>query len=88
MKVMDTNSKVKAATALSMACQYLALNGDYSFYIDFSTRRASLYIVGLYGCDCEVLHNSVLSVIVRDFSWNEEYDDKFGWWSISIDYNL
>ena len=85
---MDTNSRVKAATALSMACQFIALNWDYSFYIDFSHRCASLYIVGLLGCQCEELHKSVLSVLVRGFSWTEKYDAKYGWWSISIEYRL
>lgn len=85
---MDTNSKVKAATAVSMACPYLALNGDYSFYIDFSRRKAALYIVGLKGCQCEELYNSLFRVIVRDFSWVEEYDPRYDFWSISIDYRF
>lgn len=86
MKVMVTDSTVKAATALSMACQYLALNGDYSFYIDFSRRKGAMYIVGLKGCQCEELYKSLFRVLVRDFTWKEDYDARFDFWSISIDY--
>lgn len=83
---MDTNSKVNAASALTMACQFLALNGDYSFYIDFSRRKASMYVVGLRGCQCEELYKSLLRVFVRDFSWKEDYDERYDFWCISIDY--
>lgn len=85
---MVTDSRVKAATALSMACQYLALNTGHTFYIDFSSMRASLFIVNLYGCDCEALHKSMLSALVRDFSWVEDYDAKYGWWSLLIEYRF
>lgn len=85
---MVKDSRVKAAVNLSMASQFLVMNWDFSFHVNLSHFNASLFIVGLQGCQCEELYKSLLRVFVRDFSWTEEYDDAYGFWSISIECRL